>query len=322
MVWIYDDPPYTSRELRAYAFLKKKLKDKKFVDSLIKLLSLAVYLKTHKFKTVKEIKESAYYDKAKTKPIFDDKTAKAVLKGFHQKGGIDPETIKKSKYPYLSVMLRGFALEVTPNAVRKPVSELFGLLTGSFDMIKKLPFAEILLDLFHGVAELGVTTANDAGEVVAGPVGAAAVAPFTAVVAGLASIVATAEGDLGGAVAHVVNWIPAFGIVLNKAMLEMEHLAIKLKDYERVSGFIPYMTEYHDFIKTNKLKERPDPPPDVSKETTTPPDVSKGEPKPTEATSTQEDPQQVTAGGKRLSTRKRKGRKWQKTMRRRRSAMY
>ena len=33
MVWIYDDPPYTKREKAAYKELRKRLKDKKFVEN-------------------------------------------------------------------------------------------------------------------------------------------------------------------------------------------------------------------------------------------------------------------------------------------------
>ena len=43
MVWIYDDPPYTKREKTAHRELRKRLKDKKFVDRLIKLISLYIY---------------------------------------------------------------------------------------------------------------------------------------------------------------------------------------------------------------------------------------------------------------------------------------
>ena len=115
-----------------------------------------------------------------------------------------------------------------------------------FDTLKNnIPFADLALEALHGTTELGVTTANDIGEVVGGPIGAAAVAPFTAVAAGLASALSTAEGDIGGAVAHIANWVPGLGIIFNKAMVQTECMAKVLKNHETVASFIPYMSEYH-----------------------------------------------------------------------------
>uniref|UniRef100_A0A6C0EU42 Uncharacterized protein n=1 Tax=viral metagenome TaxID=1070528 RepID=A0A6C0EU42_9ZZZZ len=239
MVWIYDDPPFTKREEHAYRSLRRKLKDKKFVDKLIKLISLYLYLKRMKPTTVKEIEESAYFDKDKKKPIFDEKNARRMLDSLKQKGG-------ESKYPFTDVAIKGILRDYTPSVIGEPVSTVFGAVTGTVDTLKEnIPFADLALEALHGSTELGVTTANDLGEIMAGPVGAAAVAPFTAIAAGLASSLSAIEGDIGGSVAHLANWVPGLGIILNKAMVQTERMAKVLKNHETVATFIPYMSEYH-----------------------------------------------------------------------------
>lgn len=239
MVWIYDDPPFTKREEHAYRALRRKLKDKKFVDKLIKLISLYIYLKRKNPTTVKQIETSAYFDKNQTKPIFDEKNARTMLESFKQKGG-------ESKYPFTDVALKGVLRDYTPSVISEPAGTVFGAVTGTVDTLKSnIPFADLALEAVHGTTELGVTSANGIGEMVGGPVGAAVVAPFTAVAAGLAAGLSTIEGDVGGAVAHIANWVPGLGIIFNKAMVQTERIAKVLKDHDTVSEYIPYMSEYH-----------------------------------------------------------------------------
>jgi hypothetical protein len=242
MVWIYDDPPYTKREKTAHRELRKKLKDKKFVDQLIKIISLYIYLRRINPTSAKQIQESAYFDKAKTNPIFNEKNAVKMLRALKQKGG-------DSKYPYTDVALKGILRDYTPSIVGEPVGTAFGAVTGTVDTLKNnIPFADLVLEAVHGTTELGVTTANDIGEAVGGPIGAAVVAPFTAVAAGLASALSAVEGDIGGSVAHLANWVPVLGGIFNKAIVQSERMAKVLKDHEIVSSYIPYMSEYHDTL--------------------------------------------------------------------------
>ena len=243
MVWIYDDPPYTKREKHAYRELRKRLKDKKFAENVIKIISLYIHLKRVNPKNVRQIQESAYFDKAKTKPIFNEKTAAKMLYALKQKGG-------DSKYPYTDVALKGIMRDYTPSLIGEPVNEVFGTVTETVDTLKNnIPFADLVLEAVHGTTELGVTSANGIGEAIGGPIGAVVVAPFTAIAAGIASALSAAEGDIGGSVAHLANWVPIFGIILNKAMVQTERMAKVLKDHESVASVIPYMSEYHDTLK-------------------------------------------------------------------------
>jgi len=247
MVWIYDDPPYTTREKTAYRDLRKRLKDKKFVDKLIKLISLYIYLKSVNPTTVRQIQESAYFDKAKTKPIFNEKNAAKMLRALKQKGG-------DSKYPYTDVAIKGILRDFTPSLVGQPAETVFGAVTGTVNTLKNnVPFGDLVSEAIHGSTELGVATANGVSEGIAGPVGAAVVAPFTAVAAGLASALSAVEGDLGGSVAHLANWVPVLGGIFNKAIVQTERVAKVLKNHETVATYIPYMSEYHDTLNVEPI---------------------------------------------------------------------
>lgn len=238
MVWIYDSPPFTKREIRAYKSIRRRLKDKEFVDKIIKVISLYIYLRRNKFTTNKQIIESAYYDKAKTRPIFNEKTANALIKSFKQKGG--------SQYPYTDTVVKGILRDYTPDIISSPVGTVNEIITSTVDTLKNnVPFSDLALEAFHSGSAIGVTTANDAGQAVGGPVGAVAVAPFTAILTTVSSALSIGEGDLGGAVAHVANWIPILGIILGKVITQGEHMATVLKDHPGIASLIPYMTEFH-----------------------------------------------------------------------------
>lgn len=231
MVWVYGDPPFTKRELKAYASLRRKLKDKEFVDRLIKIISLYNYLRKKNPSTVKEIEESAFFDKAKTKPIFNDNAAKRVLRSLHQKGG-------ESKYPYTDKFVKEVLYNYTPDIVGSPVRSVYGVVTETADALKEnVPFADLAISSLHGATEIGVTAAGDIAEGIGGPVGAAVVAPFAGIAAALASGVSTVEGDLGQSVAHLANAVPIIGSLLGKILTRGEGIASKLdKDYEKIMG--------------------------------------------------------------------------------------
>jgi hypothetical protein len=239
MVWIYDSPPFTKRELRAYRSIRRKLKDKAFVDKIIKVISLYLYLKRNKFASTDQIIRSAYYDKSKTKPIFNEKTANSVLRAMTQRGG-------DSQYPYTDTLVKGLLRDYTPEFVSNPVGAVNELVTGTVDTLKNnIPFSDLALEAIHSGSSIGVTSANDIGQAIGGPIGAVAVAPFTAIVTGVTSALSIGEGDLGGAVAHVANWIPIIGIIFSKVITQGEHLANVLKNHPSLSSLVPYMTEFH-----------------------------------------------------------------------------
>lgn len=256
MAWVYEEPPFTKREIRAYNSLRRKLKDKQFVDKLIKLISLYTYLKRRRFTTVSEIRDSAFYDKKKTRPIFDEKTASQILRVLHQRGG-------DSKYPYTDTLVKGILRDYTPGIIGEPVGTAYGTITDTVDTLKNnIPFADLGISILHGATEVGVTAAGDIAEGIGGPIGAAVVAPFAGIAAVLASGVATVDGDIGQSVAHLANAVPIIGSFLGKLMTRGEHIVEDLKGHETLSSFIPYATEYHQKLqqagkRLSTMKHRP-----------------------------------------------------------------
>jgi hypothetical protein len=287
MVWIYDDPPFTKREVRAYNAIRHKLKNKEFVEKLIRVVSLYVFLRRKHYSTTKEIMESAYYDKAKRVPIFNEQTAKQILKALNQQGGGD------SKYPFMDVVIKEFLTSYTPNIIGQPVQFAYGTFTGLVDDLKSIiPFSDLVFEAVHSTTELGVTSANGLGEIVGGPVGALVVAPFTAVAAGFAAVLSAGEGDLGGAVAHIANRVPGLGLIFNKLMVQGERFAHVLKKHPTVAAYIPYMEKFQQ-----ETEAQEEPPLQI------------------------QDQDQPSEGGKRFSTNRPSSRKWRKTMRQPKSGL-
>jgi hypothetical protein len=241
MVWIYDRP-FTKREEAAYAVLKKRFKKYDLAKETVKLLSLTSFLRSHPFKSPHEIQQSAFYDKAKTRPIFTEKTAKQVLKGLKKKGGGD------SKYPFIDFTVKNNVSDLVsylPDFVEYPLRNIYGLLTSPVLTLKEnIPLADLALDAIHGATETGVTTAADAAEAVGGPIGAAIATPFVAVAGAIASAVAMLEQDTGQAVAHMVNVVPLFGSALGKGMTQTEHMVKTLESHPDIASYIPFVSDY------------------------------------------------------------------------------
>ena len=240
MEWVYDKP-FTEKEKRAYEVLKKRFKSYDIAKETVKLISLTAFLRKRSFKSASEIQKAAFYDKAKTKPIFNEKTAKQVLKGLKQKGG-------ESKYPFVDFTIKNNISNVVsylPDIIETPLRNIYSLVTTPVLTLKEnVPLADLALDAIHGATETGITTAADVGEAAGGPVGAAIVAPFVAVAGAAASTVAMLEQDTGQAAAHMVNVIPLFGSALGKGLTQTEHIVKTLEDHPNVASYLPFVSDY------------------------------------------------------------------------------
>lgn len=241
MVWVYETPPSSKREKEFHRRLKRILRSNAHAERTGKLIGLYLFLKEHHFKSPKEIEESAFYDKKHTKSVFNEVTSKQVFQALRQKGGAGEST-----YPFTDTFIRGVLRDYTPSVISTPVGSVYGTITGTVDGItNSIPFADLFLTMLHSGTEMGITTAGDVAEGIGGPIGAAVIVPFTAAAAAVTSTISILHGDLGQAVAHFANFVPAIGSALGKGMTKTEELARKLKDHPEVSRFIPYMTEYH-----------------------------------------------------------------------------
>lgn len=242
MVWIYDSP-FTKREEAAYAVLKKRFKKYDLAKETVKILSLTTFLRSQNFKTVSEIQQSAFFDREQTKPIFNEKTAKLVLKGLKKKGGAE------SEYDFTKFTVDEYGswfISYLPDFIQYPLRNIYKLLTSPLPTIKEnVPLAGLALDVLHGATETGVTTTADAAEAVGGPFGAAIVTPFIAVAGTIASIVAILEQDTGQAVAHLLNIIPLFGSALTKLQIKIEHIVKSLGKHQDIVPFIPVVNDYY-----------------------------------------------------------------------------
>jgi hypothetical protein len=241
MVWIYDSP-FTKQEERAYNVLKKRFKDFDLAKETVKLISLTAFLRKQSFKSPTEIQKSAYRDKAKTNPIFTEKTAKQVFRGLKKKGG------SESKYPFVDFTVKNnisSLVSYLPDSLEYPVRNIYSLLTTPVLTFKEnVPLADLALDAIHGATETGVTTAADAAEAVGGPIGAAIATPFVALAGAAASAVAMLEQDTGQAVAHMVNVVPLFGSALGKGMTQTEHMVKTLETHPSIASYIPFVNDY------------------------------------------------------------------------------
>ena len=240
MVWVYNSP-FTKSEQKVYDVLKRKLREQDIAKTTIKIMSLYSFLKSQKFSSPKELRDSAFLDESKKNHIFTEEQSKSVFKSLKKKGGA-------SSYPFTDhVAKKGldFATTLVPDEVKNTVTNVYGMATSPVRLVKEnVPFGDLLIGVMHGATETGVTVAGDVAEGVGGPVGAAMIAPLTAIAAGMASLVSLGEQDLGQAVAHIANAIPVMGSALGKGLTQMEHQVENLKRHPEVAEFMPFVGEY------------------------------------------------------------------------------
>lgn len=240
MVWIYKTP-LDSHEQKLYLVLKRKLKEKDIATLTVKLISLYGFLKSLKFSSPKEIRESVFLDKEKTHPVFTEEQSKSIFKALKKKGGA-------SKYPFTDhVAKKGLDIATTfvPEEIKGTIQSVYDLATSPVRIVKNdIPFGDLIIGAMHGATEVGVTTAGDVAEGAGGAVGAAFIAPFTALAAGMASLVSVGEEDFGQAIAHLTNAVPVIGSAFGKGLTQMEHQVENLKNHPDVAEYVPIVGEY------------------------------------------------------------------------------
>lgn len=233
MVWVYGDPPFSQKDKDIYLKLNRKLKNREFAEKIVKLLSLFNYIRKEKYSDWKELQNSVFFDDAKTQPVFDDKTAKAVFKLIQKKGG--------SQYPFINGMINDVFTKigsVLPTIITEPISLVYNGATGAFiDVVDFVPFLDLILE----AGKTGAAITNVAIENLAGAVGGAPgeVLAFlvTFVIASAAASVHLLERDFGGAIEQMFRAIPVIGTVLQTMLQKGEGIASKVdNDYEKIMG--------------------------------------------------------------------------------------
>jgi len=219
MVWVYEDLQFSQKERKLYNAIKRSSKTL-LAERTVKLMNLVRYLKRKNFKSPEEIQESAFYDKKHLKPIFTEKSAKALLKAFKMHGGLE--------YPVTDGAIRSaisYLQSWDPTPISGTVNWLKDGVTGTEQTIESIvPYGKLGLASTHAAIETGVSTANNIGELGSAP-GAAMVMIGTVPAALSGAALSITQDDFGQAAVHLVNAIPVMGPPMVKAINKLEHLS-------------------------------------------------------------------------------------------------
>jgi len=253
MAWVYSSP-LTPSEQKVYKVLQQTLHKQDVAKTTVKIISLYAFLKASKFSSPTHLRNSTLLSSSPKTPVFTDEQARSVFKALKKKGGA-------SKYPFTDhVAKKGldFATTLVPDGVKGTVTSVYDVATSPVRLLENnVPFGDLVLGMIHGATETGVTVAGDVAEGVGGPIGAALIAPMTALAAGLAAMISIGQGekDFGQAVAHIANSVPVMGSALGKGLTQMEHQIENLKKHPEVAEFMPVVGEYITGRPTKSFSE-------------------------------------------------------------------
>jgi hypothetical protein len=220
MEWVYDSP-FTKEEQDAYLGLKKELKKDYIAKNTVKILSLILFLRKQKFRSAEEIQQSAFFDKEKTKPIFDTKTAKRVFQKLKQKGGNAGKN-----FEFTDQFIKDFLAYIIPEFIQNPVVNIHEtLLKNPTENIKNwVPILKLASNVLHSGTSIAANNVSAVGEGIGGPIGATVVAPLIALVSVPSTMLASAEGNLGQLAATLLATIPVAGDPAANALKQMESM--------------------------------------------------------------------------------------------------
>ncbi len=248
MVWVYEDLPFSQKERKLYNVIKRSSKSV-LAERTVKLLNLVRYLKRKNFKTSEEIQTSAFYDKKHQKPIFTEKSAKAVLKGLKIRGGASAE------YPVTDSFARS-AIGYLQSWDPTPISGIANSVKDEIVWIQQgaesiIPYGKLAAATTHAAIETGVSAANNIGEIASAP-GAIGVMIGTVPAALAGAALASSQDDFGQAVVHFANAVPIMGPPLVKAINKLEHLS----NISQETGGKRFSTRRHNKAKWPKKTMR------------------------------------------------------------------
>ena len=294
MVWLYSSPPFDEKDKKLLKYLEKRT-NKKTALNTVRMLSLHKFLVSHKFKSAKEIQESAYHGKT---PIFTPKQAKAIFDLLKVRGGSSESALILDKGVR---MLITYIQSWLPDMITGPINGAYEYIT----IIKTLkespeygPLVEIGLETASNTIKTTMVTVDDTATAVGGPFGL--IVELGTGVAGLLVVAAHIMADeLGEATLAAFLAIPAVGPplydmaqstgrVLHKAATRRKQIVDSTRGFLG-DGWAETADSYIPSLDGLTSKEEP----------------SKKE---------EENPKPV--GAKRFSTRRRKASKWKRSVRR------
>ena len=314
MVWLYSSPPFDEKDKKLLKYLEKKT-NKKTALNTVRMLNLHKFLVSHKFKSAKEVEESALY--SKNKPIFTSKQSTAVFDLLKKSGGSSESAL---------ILDKGVRILITyiqswlPDMITGPINGAYEYIT----IIKTLkespeygPLVEIGLETASNTIKTTMVTVDDVATSAAGPFGI--IIELGTGVAGLLVVAGHIMADeLGEATLAAFLAIPAIGPplydmaqstgrVLHKAAIRRKEIVDSTRIFlgdgwaETADSYIPSL----DGLTSTEKPSKEEP--------------SKEEPSKEEPSKEEENPKPVgarrTRSVKRFSTKRRKTLKWKRSVR-------
>ena len=281
MEWIYDSP-FNEDERKAYLALRKELRKDEIAKRTIKLMSLTAFLRRGKFKTPEQIEKSVFYDKEKTKPIFNRQTAKDALKKMKQRGGR-----VEGNFPFFDRALKDGLNYIVPTSIKDTiVSTHETYIKNPVQNVQNwLPILKVLKNALHSGTSAATNAIDSVGDL-AGPMGAAVSTPFIALASLPSLATAFADADIGQMAVNALTIVPIIGDPASNALKQGESIIKTAVESESdLPTFVPYVGEYIEEKRNEKIQ-------DAQKIVAAPP-----------------------VAGKRFSTQRNKYTKWKRTRR-------
>jgi hypothetical protein len=173
MVWSYASPHFEEKDKKLLKYLEKRTNKKTALNTL-RMLTLYKFLVSHKFKSPKEIQESAYHGNT---PVFTSKQAKAVFDMMKKSGGGNPTTASTILIDKAIRSIIVYIQSWLPNMITGPINGAYEYIL----FIKALkesptygPMVDIGKEAFTHFAKSAVIGTDVIAADIAGPVGAVA----------------------------------------------------------------------------------------------------------------------------------------------------
>jgi hypothetical protein len=254
MDWVYETPPHTKGELEVQTFIERKTKNKKIAEKATKILSLRKFLYTHKFKSAKDLQDSVFYDKEKTRPVFDEKTAKKIYETLKQKGGSDHELTDRAVRSGLS-----YIESYLPESLQNFTHNIYSYAT-VLKWLKRTPaagpFLDVGLSAFHSATNTAIVTTGVAASEIAGPLGVAVVSIPVLLAAATSAAAHVSEDNLGDAVHTLLLGVPFVGVPSQRALAETEKIIDKASERKDDIANIPLIGSIANYIPTKRGGKR------------------------------------------------------------------
>ena len=230
MVWNLEDIP-ENEDVKIYRYVFKRSKNKEFSFTLTRFLNLYEYLKLHKFKSSKDLRENIL---SNGKPLFNEKEADEIFEMSVMRGG-------ESKYPFLNNVFRqflGWIYKWQPEVLQNftdnivDIKERLQIFKHVREDYQLGEIYGLVLDFITETIPMNVTILeNIANELpVLGPVSGLIATMISAILISFNNILHFTQGDDGAIFVDSFLMIPFIGTSLRTLALTVEKQAGTLSE--------------------------------------------------------------------------------------------